>query len=557
MAVIGIDLGTTNSLAVCWKDGKAQLLKNALGEISTPSVVSVSDTGEILVGKAAKERLISHPEMTAAEFKRSMGLAARIPLGNAWYTPEELSALVLRKLRDDAEAYLGEPVTEAVISVPAYFDDNCRSAVKHAAQIAQLNVDRLVNEPSAAALAYQSRCGFKDGTFMVVDFGGGTLDISIVDAFDGVVEILAVTGDNHLGGKDFNDAIAGYFCRENGFIYDKLSPDRRAAVYKAAESCKIALTSDKEHEMSVNIYGKSYSTVIDNNKLIEISAPIFERFAVPVKKALRDSKFSIEDIDDIVPVGGSCKMPTVRAFIEKITGKQPCSDIDPDTAIAEGAGIFAGVKERTEELKNVILTDICPFSLGTAVMNPKLGRETTDFIIERNSALPSSFVKEYYGCSDGQTSVQIKIYQGESIWPEKNLFLGELFIRCPPTPIGKPICSVRLTYDINGILEAEVTAADGKSYHKVFLSRSNTMNDNDINICLERMKKIKISPADKEENVLLTARAERIMEELLRHDREAVAEALADFLASLKSQQNHEIRRCRIKLETLLDKYDT
>ena len=242
MAIIGIDLGTTNSLAVCYRDGKAEIIKNTLGDAYIPSAVSIDDNGEVLVGKIARERLVSHPDVTAAEFKRVMGMRKEIPLGKKMFTPEELSSLVLRKIKEEAERYLGEEVTEAVISVPAYFDDNCRSATKTAAQLSGLKVERLVNEPSAAALAYQAAHGFEDGTYMVIDFGGGTLDVSIVDSFDSVMEILAVAGNNQLGGKDFNEAIADYFCESNNIDRSKLSPDDRAIVYRLAEDCKTALT---------------------------------------------------------------------------------------------------------------------------------------------------------------------------------------------------------------------------------------------------------------------------------------------------------------------------
>mgnify|MGYP002677899954 FL=1 len=292
MAIIGIDLGTTNSLAVCYRNGGTEIIKNSLGDNYTPSVVSVDDNGEVLVGRIAKERLISHPNKTAAEFKRSMGLRKDIVLGGKIFSPEELSSLVLRKIKEDAERYLGEEITEAVISVPAYFDDNCRNATKLAAKLSGINVERLVNEPSAAALAYQARHGFEDGTYMIVDFGGGTLDISIVDSFDSVMEILAVAGNNHLGGKDFNDAVAQYFCKVNGLEMNALSLDDKAKIYKLAEDCKISLTQIPVAMMIANIGNKQYSMTLDNNKLIEISSAIFEKVALPIRKALHDSRLN-------------------------------------------------------------------------------------------------------------------------------------------------------------------------------------------------------------------------------------------------------------------------
>ena len=557
MAIIGIDLGTTNSLAVCYRNGKAEIIKNSLGDSFTPSVVSVDDNGEVLIGRIARERLISHPDKTAAEFKRSMGLRKSFTLGGKSFSPEELSSLVLRKIREDAEKYLGEEVTEAVISVPAYFDDNCRNATKLAAELSGLNVERLVNEPSAAALAYQARHGFGDGTYMIVDFGGGTLDISIVDCFDSVMEILAVAGDNRLGGKDFNEAIAQHFCKVNGLEMNALSPDDRAKIYKLAEDCKISLTQIPAAMMIVNIRDKQYSMTIDNNKLIEISASIFERVALPIKKALHDSRLTFNEIDDIILVGGSCKMPTVQAFIEKATGKKTCTDIDPDTAIAEGAGIFAGIKDRNDKLKDIILTDICPFSLGTDVLDPETGEQVMSFIIGRNSPLPTSRSEQYIAAFEGQTVSRFKFYQGESRLPDRNLFLGELEINHPAAMRGQPTYSVRMTYDINGILVVDVeTFADNKHYSKVILSKGSTMSRDEVKAALARMERLKISPADKEENRLLIARAERMFEEALPEERQFIGEFLSRFQRALRSQNSRNIREAAQALEAVLGRLE-
>ena len=557
MAIIGIDLGTTNSLAVCYRNGKAEIIKNSLGDSFTPSVVSVDDNGEVLIGRIARERLISHPDKTAAEFKRSMGLRKTFTLGGKSFSPEELSSLVLRKIREDAEKYLGEEVTEAVISVPAYFDDNCRNATKLAAELSGLNVERLVNEPSAAALAYQARHRFGDGTYMIVDFGGGTLDISVVDCFDSVMEILAVAGDNRLGGKDFNEAIAQHFCKVNGLEMNALSPDDRAKIYKLAEDCKISLTQIPAAMMIVNIRDKQYSMTIDNNKLIEISASVFERVAIPIKKALHDSRLTFNEIDDIILVGGSCKMPTVQAFIEKATGKKPCTDIDPDTAIAEGAGIFAGIKDRNDKLKDIILTDICPFSLGTDVLDPETGEQVMSFIIGRNSPLPTSRSEQYIAAFEGQTVSRFKFYQGESRLPDRNLFLGELEINHPAAMRGQPTYSVRMTYDINGILVVDVeTFADNKHYSKVILSKGSTMSRDEVKAALARMEKLKISPADKEENRLLIARAERMFEEALPEERQLIGEFLSRFQRALRSQNSRNIREAAQALEAVLGRLE-
>ena len=552
--IVGIDLGTTNSLVAVFTEEGPVSIPNRLGKHLTPSVVSVDENGNVYVGETAQERRNLYPDSVAQAFKRSMGTDRTYDLSGKKFRPEELSSMILRYLKEDAEAYLGEPVTEAVISVPAYFDDNCRTATKLAAKLSGIYVERLVNEPSAAALAYQARHGFGDGTYMIVDFGGGTLDISIVDSFDSVMEILAVAGDNHLGGKDFNEAIAYYFCKENGIDMNTLSPDDKAIVYRLAEECKISLTTQPMAMMIANIGSKQLSLTLDNNKLIEVCSAVFERVASPVRKALHDSRLSIDDIDDIILVGGSCKMPTVRAFIEKITGKRPCTDIDPDTAIAQGAGIFAGIKDRNDKLKDIILTDICPFSLGTDVLDIQSRESVMDFIIDRNSPLPTSREHIYSAVNDGQTVSKFKFYQGESRVPSRNIYIGELCVKHPPARKHQPTCTARMTYDINGILVVDVTTlADNKHYSHVMLSSSNNMSDEEINTALKKMETLKISPADKEENRLLIARAERFYEEALTEESYMIDYALGSITAALNMQNNRRIHEAAEDLAALLD----
>ena len=553
MAVIGIDLGTTNSLASVWKEGSPVIIRNSLGTMLTPSVVGVDEDNNVVVGEVAKERLISHPEKTASEFKRSMGTKSTFSLGENSFTPEQLSSLVLNKIKEDAEAFLGEEITEAVISVPAYFDDCRRNATKQAAEMSGLKVERLINEPSAAALAYMQKHGFEDGTYMVIDFGGGTLDVSMIDSFDSVMEILAVAGNNQLGGKDFNTAIYKHFLKENGLTEDSLTAEQKASIYKSAEVCKIALSDIPMSIMSVNIADKSYTLSLDNNSLIKIAHEVFEKIGEPVKRVLRDSHMNIYEVKDIILVGGSCKMPTVAAYIERLTGRKPCTDINPDTAIAVGAGIFAGMKDRNKDFKDVILTDICPFSLGTAVQDSRTMETIMDFIIQRNSMLPTSKMHDYYAASDNQTKIRVTVYQGESIIPANNIKLGELLIECPPTPLHEYIASLRLTYDINGILVVDVTANDKKTYSKVILSESNTMSEEELAKCKEQLNKLRLAPPDDERYQLLIARAERIIEETLSFERKIITEALMDYKACLANGNERDIRLLTKKFSRFLD----
>ena len=556
MAIIGIDLGTTNSLACVWKNSSPLIIKNSLGNTITPSVVGVDENNNILVGEVAKERLISHPEKTASEFKRTLGTKKVYQIGKNSFTSEQLSSLVLKKIKEDAEKFLEEEITEAVISVPAYFDDCRRNATKQAAEMSGLKVERLINEPSAAALAYMQKHGFEDGTYMVIDFGGGTLDVSMIDSFDSIMEILAVAGNNQLGGKDINEAIYSHFLKENNLDEALLSPEQKASIYKTAEACKIALSETPLSIMSVNINDNSYSLSLDNNTLIKIAHTVFEKIGEPIKRVLRDSHMNIQEVKDIILVGGSCKMPTIAAYIERLTGRKPCTDINPDTAICVGAGIFAGMKNRNEDFKDVILTDICPFSLGTAVQDRRTKDHIMDFIIQRNSMLPTSKIHDYYAAADNQTEVHVTIYQGESIVPANNIKLGDLRLNCPPTPIGEHIVSIRLTYDINGLLVVDVTANDKKTYSKVILSENNSMTEEQQAKCKEQLDKLRLAPAEEEQYQLLIARAERIIEETLSFERQQIVDALMGDKTCLAQGNDRDIRIMTKRFARFLDQLE-
>ncbi len=553
MAKIGIDLGTTNSLAVVYKDGQTVRIKNSLDSYITPSAVSIDEDGKILVGEAAKDRLISHPEVSASEFKRSMGQRQDVVLNGVKYTPEELSSLILKKIKADSEAFLGEEVEEAIISVPAYFDDNSRRATRVAADLSGLKVERLINEPSAAALAYLDKNGYEDGTYMVIDFGGGTLDVSVVDVFENIIEILAVAGNNKLGGKDFNEAIARDFCKKNELDYDTLSPAQKAVIYRASERAKIALTDMPMVMMEVPLETKKYVLTLTNKELISISKPIFEGIREPVRKAIHDSRKKLESLDRIILVGGSCKMPTVREFIRQITGITPDTSIDPDIAIAEGAGIYAAMKNK--DLKDVILTDICPFTLGIAVNNDILndGSQMMSSIIPRNTTLPSSITKPYSAASDNQTKILLRVYQGESIHPDKNLFLGDLDITCPPTRFGAKICDVKMTYDINGILIVDVFTADGLAKTKAFRSNSSVLTEDEVEQMRHKMEEAMLVSLEDEKYRALIARAERVYEESFEDQRFALQRAIMVFRGSLERRDPIKVQQSYKALSDLLD----
>lgn len=555
MAIIGIDLGTTNSLVCVFKEGRPVLIPNSLGEYLTPSCVGIGDDGEqVLVGQIAKDRLISNPNQTVASFKRYMGTDTKVTLGKKEFTAPELSSFVIRQLKEDAEAFLGEAVEEAVISVPAYFDDNGRNATKLAGELAGLRVERIINEPSAAALAYR-KDEEEDATFLVVDLGGGTLDVSVVDAFDNIIEIISVSGDNHLGGDDFNAAIAEYFCKENGLVVTDLSNEARAIILRQAEMCKIALNQTDPVLMYANINGKECSTFLTNKKLVEICASLFRRIEIPMKKALWDAGLTVGDIDYVVMVGGSSKMKSVQQYIGQLIGVDMKSGIDPDRVVGMGAGIVSGIKARQEEIKDTILTDICPFSLGTNVINKaKVEDPLFSPIIERNTTLPASKMGTYYTVSDNQSRMVFQIYQGENMYCKDNLFLGDIAIKVPRKRAGKECCDVRFTYDINGILEVDVTCrSTGETKSTLILNKQIKLTEEEIKQKRKALEQLKILPRDEEENQAVLARAERIYTELFGDVREYVGNTISRFLEILAGQNDRQIRKARKEFARFLD----
>lgn len=522
--IIGIDLGTTNSLAAVWQDGKSVLIPNAFGEYLTPSVVSIGEDGNVYVGKTAKERLAFHPKDSADVFKRFMGTSRKYMLGGREYLPEELSAFVLKKLKEDAQNYLGEEIDEAIISVPAYFNDMARNATKRAGIIAGLNVERIINEPSAAALACQNREQEEDATMLVFDFGGGTLDVSLVECFDNVIEIMAVSGDNQLGGADFDNMLAVYFARAINLEFDDLSAETQAIIRKSAEDCKRKLTENKTAEMIVNCREVNKKIEITRKDIVSICAPLFERMKKPISRVLMDTKTAAEQVTHIVLVGGSCKMPVVQQFISHILDRKDIKTAEPDYMIALGCGVCAGIKERNAEVKDMLLTDICPFSLGVDIMNYQdYNRPVMSFIIERNSPLPMSREQSYVTAHDAQSAMSLHIYQGEAMYAEENIYLGEIKFDIPIRKRGEVECFVRFTYDINGVLEVEARIPmTGEKKRLVIVNKGLTLTQEEIAAKLEKFEKIKVNPADDEENLYVLEWGQRLFmqcsDEEMRND---------------------------------------
>ncbi len=559
MAVIGIDLGTTNSLACVCQDGRAVLIPNSLGEKLTPSVVSVDENGEICVGAVAKERLVSHPEASAASFKRYMGTDKVFTLAGNPFTPQELSSFVLRQLKEDAERFLGEEVTEAVISVPAYFNDNQRYATKEAGRLAGIHVERLVNEPSAAALTASRISGEEEGSYLVFDFGGGTLDVSVVDYFDNVIEIVAVSGDNRLGGDDFDEVIARSFCAHHQMDYDSLEQQRKATLLRLSEKCKRELTRQDETELVWEAEGKKMP--LSNLLLAGLSQNLFDRISNVVETALRDSARSIEEMDEIVLVGGSSKMPVVSLYLQTQLKRKPGMVASPDEVVAMGVGIYAGIKERKQDIKDLVLTDICPFTLGTNVVNyVDDDNPIMSAVIERNSVLPCSKTDWYTNACDNQTKIVVGIYQGEAFYCNDNLRLGAIEMDIKPVKKGQTRLRVCFTYDINGILEVEVTDCTNpgqeQTKRKVLTSENLRLSEEEIERRLEELRAYKLMPCGGIRTKMVMARGERLFSQTLGARRQQVTIMMQKIQQAVASRNDQLIARCLKEAEEVFDRLE-
>lgn len=558
MAIIGIDLGTTNSLAAFYDEDGAHMIPNRLGDHLTPSVISMADDGQIYVGKIAQERQITHPERTVATFKRSMGSQKKYHIGNRDFLPEELSSFIIRSLKEDAERYLEEAVTEAVISVPAYFNDVQRKATKHAGEMAGLTVERLINEPTAAAISYGLREKQEKTKFLVFDLGGGTFDVSILELFQNIMEVRGVAGDNYLGGEDFTEVLMMMFFKELELKAEDLTEKERATLRKQAEAAKRSFQQShiveircriKEEEQVVSITLESYE------RSCEL---LLARLRRPIERALSDAAIKVKDIDSVVMVGGATKLSFVRRFVGKLFGKVPSTHINPDEVVAMGAALQAAMKQRYAEVKEIVLTDVCPYSLGTNISVEKSGGyfESGHFlpIIERNTVIPVSRTDRLYTLHDNQNMIRVEILQGESRFAKDNILLGELNIPIPMAPRGEQSVDLRYTYDINGLLEVEVTVlSTGIKKRLVIEKNPGYLSEEEVQQRLKELEAIKIHPRDQEENKFLLSRGERMYEEHVGDVRMYVASCLEQFEAVLEKQDPLEVREAAKMLKEQLD----
>lgn len=560
--IIGIDLGTTNSLAAYFTEDGPKIIPNRLGKKLTPSVVSMDEEEQIYVGDSAVERNLLYPGSTARVFKRDMGSQRKFSLLHKTFTAEELSSFVLRALKEDAEHYLGEEVTEAVISVPAYFNDARRRATKKAGELAGLKVERIISEPTAAAIAYGLYQSKKSARFLVFDLGGGTFDVSILELFDTILEVRAVAGDNFLGGEDFTAVLEEMFF-EKYPQFDKLTLEEKTLrhIHRQAELCKIGFSQDRVSSMNCKIGEEMFTMEVDLPRYEEACRELLDRIRQPVKRSLSDAHIRLSDIDKVVLVGGATKSPVIRRFVGKLFKQLPDTNVNPDEAVALGAAIQAAMKERREAIKEVILTDVCPFTLGTEVVREweKGFFENGIFcpIIDRNTVIPTSRTERLYTAHDNQTKIRVNVLQGESRFAANNLSLGELLIDVPAKRAGEEGVDVTYTYDINSILEVEVKVLSTQEVTKqVFRGRDVDMTEEEIKERFETLSYLKIHPRDREENKYLLLRGERIYEESLGDKRLYVESALHKFEKALDTYDTGMIDEAKEEFKKFLEELE-
>ena len=511
--IIGIDLGTTNSCVAVMEGGEPTVIPNAEGGRTTPSVVAFSKNGERLVGQVAKRQAITNPERTIISIKREMGSASKTDIDGKSYSPQEISAMILQKLKADAESYLGEPVTHAVITVPAYFNDAQRQATKDAGKIAGLEVQRIINEPTAAALAYGMD---KDGDqkIMVYDLGGGTFDVSILELGDGIFEVLATNGNNRLGGDDFDQRIIDYlaseFQKENGIDLknDKMALQR---LKEAAEKAKIELSGVTTTNINLPFITadatgpKHLDVTLTRAKFDELTHDLVEATMGPSKKALADAGLSASDIDKVLLVGGSSRIPAVQEAVKNLTGKEPHKGINPDECVAVGAAIQGGVL--AGDVSGVVLLDVTPLSLGIETLGGVFTK-----LIDRNTTIPAKKSQIFSTAADGQTSVEIHVLQGEREMAADNKTLGKFHLDgIPSAPRGVPQIEVTFDIDANGIVH--VSAKDMGSGHEqnITITANTNLSDQEIDKAVKEAEKFAQEDKKKKEEIEIRNNADTLV----------------------------------------------
>jgi len=564
--IIGIDLGTTYSLCSVLQDGRPIVLPNAVGELLTPSAVSVDDDGHVLVGAAARARASTHPGRTALAFKRDMGTDRVHQLGNHTFRAEQLSALVLAELKRDAEHVLGRRVSEAVVTVPAYFGDAQRQATRLAGDLAGLKVERIINEPTAAALAYGLHARDRDMRAIVLDLGGGTFDVTVLEIVEGVIEVQASAGDARLGGEDFADLLAKDLARELRERHGvEVEGDSlvRARVREAAEAAKKRLSHQDVTSVALAGLQTRQGT---QNVTLEITRahaerlwqPLLERLRGPIARALRDASLLPSALTEVLLVGGATRTPCFVDLVARSFGRSPNIELPPDEAVCMGAAVQAALKQGDRAVDDLIVTDVAPFSLGIATVSQFGQRHVPGIfapIIERGTTIPVSRSESFHTVEDNQTKLQVEIYQGEHSLCKDNTKLGQYIVKdLPKAPAGEASVDVRFSYDLNGILEVEMTVAGTEKKHVVTIEqRSGALSPKQVAQAREAMRHLKFHPRDALPNRTALARADALYAELTGMERAALGAAIGALRGAIETQDPKLIEPARERTVSLTE----
>ncbi|WP_282178032.1 Hsp70 family protein [Vibrio nereis] len=544
---IGIDLGTTNSAIAIWRNGQVELIPNSLGELLTPSVVSIDENNTILVGQAAKSRMVTRPRESVSAFKRFLGTDKVFCLSTQTFKASELCAIVLKSLKADAEAYLDETIKDVVISVPAYFSDQQRKEVRLAAEIAGLNAVRLINEPTAACLAYSLHEG-QVRRFLVLDLGGGTFDVTVVEYQDSFIEVRASTGDNYLGGEDFSDDLVTAVLERLHKEACDVSLKDLAAIRSVVEQAKINRVGPS---ITITLPSPFVETLeFSSDQLQALWSKTLSRMTQPLSQALADARLKPELIDDLIFVGGATRLREVQQVATRLLGRFGKCELDPDLVVACGAAVQAACRLRDEAVEELILTDVCPYSLG---IEANCGSQRGIFspIIERNTIIPVSREERYYAIDKQQ--VDISIYQGERFWARENIFIDKLQVAVPKNKAGEEAVDVRFSYDINGLLEVDVTVVStGEVQQKVIDRSPSGMTPEELAESCARLAKLKFHPRDAQPNVALIEKLHQLYVEKLSWEREWLQECIINFSNALEYWSDAEIEIARKEIELRL-----
>jgi molecular chaperone HscC len=563
--IIGIDLGTTYSLVALLQDGVPTVLPNALGEQLTPSAVSLLEDGSIVVGAAARARATTHPSRTLLGFKRDMGTTRKLLLGDRELSAQELSALVLAALKRDAEVALGCTIEEAVITVPAYFGDLQRQATRDAGAIAGLRVERIINEPTAAALAYGLHERDRELRALVLDLGGGTFDVTVIEIIEGVIEVQGSAGDVQLGGDDFDHALAARFAREINAEHNVMieqDPIAWARLVDAAESTKRRLSSAQSAQIALpdlcELRGTKISIELSctQAQAEETWTKLIERLRLPITRALSDASLQPKDIDEVLLVGGSTRMPCVARLASQIFGRLPLRALPPDEAVAMGAAVQAALKQGSAAVEDIVVTDVAPFSMGIATSSEFGAERVTGLftpILERGTVIPASRERRFFTIADNQRELRVEVFQGERSLCRDNTFLGQLEVGgLPRVKAGEAAIDVRFTYDQNGILEVETTVVGTSKKQSLVLERSpGRLSKSEVEAARKAMQRLKLHPRDALPNTTALARADALFVELIGEERAILGQHIAAFRGALEAQEEAAYRPLRERLVAL------